>query len=232
MTAPPIKGVVFDKDGTLFDFQETWGAWARTVLIDESAGDAGTLAALSHTLGYDMDTGTFQRSSIVIASTAREIAQAALPHLAETSVDALLKRWNAAAAQAPQIEATPLVAFLTQMQSAGIALGVATNDGEAPARAHLEAAQTMPFWDFVAGSDSGHGGKPAPGQLLAFCDLTGLRPDVCAMVGDSTHDLHAGRAAGMTCVAVLTGIATRADLAPHADVVLDSIADLPAWLGI
>jgi phosphoglycolate phosphatase len=36
----------------------------------------------------------------------------------------------------------------------------------------------------------------------------------------------------MRTVAVLTGIASRADLAPHADVVLDTIGALPAWLGL
>ena len=67
---------------------------------------------------------------------------------------------------------------------------------------------------------------------MAFCEATGLSPDVCVMVGDSTHDLHAGRAAGMSTVAVLTGVAQAAELAPHADVVLPSIADLPRWLGV
>ena len=52
------------------------------------------------------------------------------------------------------------------------------------------------------------------------------------MIGDRTHDLDSGRAAGMTTVGVLTGLATRADLAPHADVVLDDIGALPAWLGL
>jgi phosphoglycolate phosphatase len=36
----------------------------------------------------------------------------------------------------------------------------------------------------------------------------------------------------MTTIAVLTGPATRDDLAPHADVVLPDIAHLPAWLGL
>ena len=52
------------------------------------------------------------------------------------------------------------------------------------------------------------------------------------MIGDSTHDLDSGRAAGMATVGVLTGLATRADLAPHADVVLADIGALPAWLGL
>jgi len=50
------------------------------------------------------------------------------------------------------------------------------------------------------------------------------------MVGDSTHDMAAGRAAGFTCVAVLTGVADAVDLAPHADAVLPDIAALGAWL--
>ena len=50
------------------------------------------------------------------------------------------------------------------------------------------------------------------------------------MVGDSLHDLDAGRAAGMRTVAVLTGIAPRERLAPHADVVLDTIDGLPGWV--
>ena len=50
------------------------------------------------------------------------------------------------------------------------------------------------------------------------------------MVGDSLHDLDAGRAAGMRPVAVLTGIARAGDLAPHAEVVLPDIGALPAWL--
>ena len=78
----------------------------------------------------------------------------------------------------------------------------------------------------------GHGAKPTPGQLLAFCALTGIPPGECAMIGDSTHDLDSGRAAGMAAVGVLTGLASRAELAPHADVVLDDVGALPAWLGL
>ena len=39
-----------------------------------------------------------------------------------------------------------------------------------------------------------------------------------------------GRAAGMRTIAVLTGVAKREDLAPHADVVLTDIGAIPGWL--
>jgi phosphoglycolate phosphatase len=50
------------------------------------------------------------------------------------------------------------------------------------------------------------------------------------MVGDSRHDLMAGRAAGMRTVAVLTGIAEAPELAPLADAVLPDIGHLADWL--
>ena len=80
---------------------------------------------------------------------------------------------------------------------AGRVLGLVTNDSEAPARAHLEAHQITHHFNFISGYDSGFGSKPDPGQLLGFCAATGMRAEATAMVGDSRHDLQAGRAAGM-----------------------------------
>ena len=227
-----IRGVVLDKDGTMFGFQETWGAWSRTLIAAESRGDAAVAARLARALGYDLARGEFEPGSIVVASTTEEVARAILPLLPPTTppttLPALVARMDALAAGAPQAEAAPLDAVLGRLRAMGLALGVATNDSEAPARAHL--AGVMRHLDFVAGYDSGWGGKPAPGQLLAFAQAVGLAPAECAMVGDSLHDLHAARAAGMRAVAVLRGLATRADLGPAADVVLGSIADLPDWI--
>ena len=138
----------------------------------------------------------------------------------------------ASTAEATQVEAVPLVPLLDRLLAAGLTLGLATNDSEVPARSHLERAGILDRFAFVAGYDSGHGAKPEPGMLAAFCAATGIPPAACAMIGDSTHDLDSGRAAGMVTVAVLTGLATRDDLAPHADVVLDDIAALPDWLGL
>ena len=86
-------------------------------------------------------------------------------------------------------------------------------------------------FDFIAGYNSGHGLKPGPGMLLAFAEATGIPPASVVMVGDSRHDLEVARNAGAAlAVGVLTGPATRADLAPWADHILPSIEHLPALL--
>ncbi len=225
-----IKGLVFDKDGTLFDFSATWEAWAVAFLLRVCDGDRVRASVIAADIGFDFENQKFERHSIVIAGTPDEVTMALLPHFPQMTAAALQNMLNEEAEKAPQREAVPLMPLLTEFAERGIKLGVATNDAQAPAHAHLAQSGVTHMFDFIAGFDSGYGGKPAPGQLLAFAAQTGLSPDTIAMVGDSTHDLHAGRAAGMTCVAVLTGLATQDELAPFADVVLPDVGHLPAWL--
>jgi phosphoglycolate phosphatase len=224
----PIRAILFDKDGTLFDFQATWGPWTRGMIEAESRGDPAVAAALAEVLGYDLATGRFRPDAVVVAATTATVADTMLPLLPWTTREDLIARMEARAAGLVQVEAAPLGEVLARLAAMGLVLGVATNDSEAPARVHL--AHVAGHFAFVAGYDSGWGGKPAPGQLLAFAAAVDIAPEACAMVGDSLHDLAAARAAGMLRVGVLTGMAGRDTLEPAADVVLGSIAELPDWI--
>jgi phosphoglycolate phosphatase len=224
-----IDGIVFDKDGTLFDFRQSWSGWVRRLIADISAGQDHA-AALTAALGFDPATGGFHPESPLIAGTSDDVAGALLPHLPGMTHAALEDRMNDLATETEMMPAVPLRPLLLALRARGIRLGVATNDVEAAARAHLAAQQVDDLFDLVAGYDSGHGAKPGPGMLLAFAAHTGLEPAHVLMVGDSLHDLMAGRAAGMRPVAVLTGIAGEAELAPMAEVVLPDIGALPGWI--
>lgn len=224
-----VDGVLFDKDGTLFQFGATWEAWARAVLDRLCGGDADRARSVGAAIGYDYDGAVFDPSSVVIAGTPEEVVTALGDHF-DMPGDALEQVLNEEAANAPQAEAVPLAPFLDVLRSLGLKLGVATNDAEAPALAHLRSAGVTEKFDFIAGYDSGHGFKPEPGQCLGFAAKLGLDPSRVVMVGDSLHDLHAGRAAGMQTAGVLTGMAVEAELAPFADVVLPDIGHLLDWL--
>jgi phosphoglycolate phosphatase len=213
-----IRGLLFDKDGTLFDFQATWGAWAAGLLGDLFGPRAGEVA---EGLGFELGQRRFAPSSPIIAETTEHVAELLLPLLPGWKKPALIAHMKARAAATDLVPTVPLVPLMAGLRQRGLALGLATNDDDSSARAHLARAGIAAEFGFVAGYDSGWGGKPAAGQVSAFLAWAGLAPAEAAIVGDSLHDLHAGRAAGVRCVAVLTG---------PADAVLPDIGSLPAWL--
>lgn len=225
-----IKGVIFDKDGTLFDFAATWEPWSYRFLTELAAGDSAKQDDIAQAMGYDLETRKFLPTSPFIAGSAGEVAELLRPFFPDMTDAAVLAHLDKAATSAPQAPAVPLAPLLTQLRGMGLVLGVATNDSEGPARAHLAQEGVTDFFDAIFGYDSGHGAKPAPGQLLAFATQTGLDPAQIVMVGDSTHDLRAGRAAGMQTAAVLTGPAPSEALRAYADVILPDIGHLPGWL--
>lgn len=197
--------------------------------------DLDLRARLGAAAGVDAETGAFEAGSAIVAGTSADIAAVWAPMLEGWTVGTLTaetdRRALAAAARGPAPAAPDLPALLTELAAPGRSLGIATHDGEAAAKAHMDRLGALEKFDFVAGYDSGHGLKPGPGMVLAFCAATGLAPSQVAMIGDSLHDLDAGRAAEAGwVVGVLTGPATEAELAPHADLVLPSIAELPAAL--
>lgn len=226
-----IKGLLFDKDGTLFDFEKTWSTWTHDFL--KSVATAQTPARnLAEAVGFDLDERSFLPGSVVIAGTPMDIVRALAPHLPSMTTEQILLTCNESAAAATLAEALPLKPFVAHLRSLGQKLGISTNDAEAIARQHLEASGVLAQFDHIYGYDSGYGEKPRPGMQYAFCEAAGLDPENVAMVGDSLHDLHAGRAAGMTTIGVLTGCCSREELTSHADMVLDHIGLIPNALGL
>lgn len=222
-----IEAIIFDKDGTLFSFQDTWRVWARTVLEELTATEVEMQAAAT-AIGFDLNGGVFLADSVVIAGTVVDITRALEPILPQRSD--ILEVLDEVAVTTPQAPVPELHATLDSLSQDHV-LGLMTNDSEVPARAHLAQVGIADRFSFVAGYDSGFGAKPDPGPLLAFADAVEIAPQKTLMVGDSRHDLLAGRAAGMGTIGVLTGVASAQDLGDLADVVLPDIRGISTWLG-
>ncbi len=222
-----IEAIIFDKDGTLFDFEATWGGAMVALLGAVASGDVRGAAA--EALGFDPVGLRFRPDSVAIAGTAEDTGRVLSP-IVGRSVDEIVRIMDEIAAVTVPVPVVELVPCLEGLRAFG-PMGVVTNDSEVPARAHLEGAGIAGMFDFVAGFDSGHGVKPGPGALLACARAFGVASERVLMVGDSLHDLRAGRAAGMACAGVLTGVAGKAELAPFADVVLPDIGHLAEWIG-
>jgi len=226
-----IKGLVFDKDGTLFHYAATWGMWCRNVLLDLTKGDLEKARKMGFDVGYRWDADSFVTGAPIVNGAADEVNAiwaAELPELAMDEIEAVCVKHLETTPAAPVCDFDALFGVL---KAKGFRLGVATNDFEAGAVSQLEAHKAKQYFDFICGYDSGYGAKPGPGMILGFCEETGLLPSEVAMVGDSTHDLLAGEAANVGLkIGVLTGPASARDIEAAADVVLEDISKIPAYL--
>lgn len=234
MTVPapqPLRAILFDKDGTLFDFQRTWGAALSDLMMALAREGGGDPEQVARVTGVDPVARRVLRDSPLVAGTQAE-TMALLRPLLSLPDHVLLARMAAMAEQVEPVPAVALAPLFDRLRGAGYLLGIATNDQEDATRQQLARLGVADRFERIIGADSGHGAKPAPGMCHAFAAGLDLPCAEVVMVGDSTHDLRAGRAAGMPVVAVLTGLAEADDLAAEACAVLDDIGALPAWLGL
>jgi len=100
----------------------------------------------------------------------------------------------------------------------------------------LDAGPFVAALEYATGRDACLVGKPSRELFHTLAGELELPPERVAMVGDDLHaDIEGARAAGLQAVALRTGKyrpenEERARAA--ATIVLDSLGDLPAWLGI
>ena len=232
-----LRGIVFDKDGTLLDFNRTWLPIYRHASREFADGDAELAEALLCAHGYDADAGRFIGGSLLAAGNNHQIAEAWAAQLGVPAErEQISERLNRIFQQQGALMATAvegLAGTLATLHESGLKLGVATADSERGITNTLQAFDVLDRFDFLAGYDSGYGVKPEAGMVQAFCSSTGLPAEQVVVVGDNRHDIEMGRNAGVgLCVAVLTGTSTREELAVLADQVLDDIRGLPELLGI
>ncbi len=234
----PIRGILFDKDGTLIDFCATWIP-AYTAAAEELAiavGDAELTERLLRAGGFDPDTQTFCPSSVLSWASISEISLLWSKDPALESVDDVCHRVGRCLdehAIQTLVAVTDLDVLFTRLRKRGIRIGVATTDSTASAQAMLERFAVEEHVDFVAGYDKGFGTKPEPGMVHGFCEITGLQPREVAVVGDTRKDLEmARRASAGLSVGVLSGICTREHLDDLADCIIESVDEIEKVIGV
>jgi phosphoglycolate phosphatase len=227
-----IRGILLDKDGTIIDYWRTWVPVNRQAALYAAHGDATLAAELLRLGGQDPETDRITPGALLAAGDIRDIVEAFATHpdvASAAELTAGISRIFVAGGARHSALIEGAEAALLTLQRRGFRLGIATNDSAAGLEASMGPHGNLPRFDFVAGADSGYGAKPGPGMALAFCAATGLGPEEVAVVGDAVHDLAMGRAAGVgLTVGVLSGTSAREDLAGLADIIVASVADLPA----
>ncbi|MDX9714984.1 MAG: HAD-IA family hydrolase [Dissulfurispiraceae bacterium] len=208
----PLKLLIFDLDGTLVDSS-----------ID-------LCNSINHAIKpYGVEPLTVQKTiSLIGEGVTRLMEKAAVKYsIPASELGAILARFLAYY-DSHLLDNTLLYPGVKEtIESLGsIKKVVVTNKRTEQSVKILKGLGILNHFSLVLGSDSLTEKKPSPMPLMHAMKEFGAARHEAVMIGDSTYDIDAGRAAGIKTVALTWGYRP-ADLLKDADFLISSIAELP-----
>jgi len=192
---PRFPVYLFDIDGTLLD----------------SAPDI--CGAVQHVI---VSNGSYEREFAYLRGFVGlhliDLFQDVFPGFDAAQIDALIKEYRTNYLGRCHRETKLFPGAKEALAVLGGRKSTATTKGTPTTRAVLTQFGLIEYFDHVQGTD-GIPYKPAPDVLQAAMSALGARPEECLMVGDSTADMAAGRAAGVKTCAVRYGYGNQEEMA-------------------
>jgi haloacid dehalogenase superfamily, subfamily IA, variant 3 with third motif having DD or ED/haloacid dehalogenase superfamily, subfamily IA, variant 1 with third motif having Dx(3-4)D or Dx(3-4)E len=227
------KAIVFDKDGTLIDFDAMWGSWMIGLIGQlEQASNTSFAARFWEILGYDPTTSRMSHRTGQTSASLEDLHTGLITLMCEAGADeerarqALKEVWHLPDPVKSLVPITDLKKLFEALRAKGYHLAIATVDNQASAATSMDVLGVRPYLDMIIGGDT-MPSKPAPDAILAVCDHLRIQPSEVVMVGDSPVDMLMGRAAGAgLCIGVTSGAHSAEELSQYADLVLGSVAEL------
>jgi pyrophosphatase PpaX len=218
-----IDAVLFDLDGTLVDTIPLILACYQHTLATHLPGyDPGRKAVIAN-LGRSLDDILFDYAAEAGVADPGATSRAMLATyrgFQRENLNRLIRPYEG------------MRETLEGLRARGLTLGVVTSKVEWAARECYEYYGLGEFLPIGVFHDDTERHKPDPQPLLYAAAKGGLDPARTAYVGDSIHDMAAGKAAGMQTIAALWGPSEREDLArAGADELADRPGDLLTIIG-
>ncbi|MBE0497056.1 MAG: HAD family hydrolase [Campylobacterales bacterium] len=200
-----VKGILFDKDGTLIEFEKFWHEVIKEVFFSlERAYDLDEDLVISLKQYSGVLEHGFKPESLIQYQSTSEIAKAWSLFLIEASekirlkyqgdssacandlyslIDEISARGEFVAVSMPSAEVV-----LKRLKKEGFVLGIATADTKQSTIKSLKETGLLDYFDFLGCDDGTTLPKPNPNLGVAFEEAMRLKQGEYVMVGDSLSD--------------------------------------------
>lgn len=228
-----IKGILFDKDGTLLEFDKTWRPIALEVIkrikarygldgfYQEKLGEAiGLFDSYIDSIG-SLSSGTNKDVAMDFLSVCSFIEDK------EEFISWSTATFNEVAATFPFYTVEGAKNIMSRLKERGIVIGLATADTLTNAEVFLRKSGLLPYFDFIGADDGIVKPKPDSAYMVSFCNRFSLPSKEVAVVGDTLVDMDfaINSQAGLK-VGVLSGTGSEEILKPKANLILGSINNI------
>ncbi|MFF2479753.1 HAD family hydrolase [Paenibacillus sp. NPDC058071] len=214
-----VKGILFDKDGTLLNFVSLWGIWGELLVLHVNQivrrkSLTHDLPKPSESLSVILGVTCDERGGIVDYDTEGLLSTGSAADIRNAVVQYCIKAgFNSAEAETiaeesmseaskgidelrPVQARARVVEVLKHLSEKGIRIAVVTADETEDAIKHLEWLGISHYFQTIIGHDQVPNGKPNPDMVFLACERMGLSPSDVAVIGDTEGDMRMGKAAG------------------------------------
>lgn len=238
-----IKGILFDKDGTLIDFNAVWLTAAKEVVrffiqINGLEYSTRIEEKIYQAMGVEQERVipdgplAYQTYDQIGAGICRELQTLQIALDAELAGRQLSVLFESVCARKdfsyhPIVDLKQLFARLLEK---GLKLGLATADTKTSVERCFASLGVLDDFAYLGYDDGVLQPKPAGDMFFAFAKACSLKPSEILVVGDTKNDMIFAHRYGGTGVGVLSGVSKKQDFGKEADFVVDTVADLPKLL--
>ena len=230
------EGIIFDKDGTLIDFDAFWvpvSAAAVKAVLQQLRQEEALLGEMLEAFGVqvgqtDIDSVLCKGTYAQMAQIVHGILQRQGCDLSPEELEKCIREAYDCNAHAGQVQAAcpNLREVLMTLRGQGRKLAVITTDTRPVTLFCLEKLGIVDLFDKIYTDDGEIPTKPHPDSAFDLCRTFGLNRENVIMVGDTMTDVLFARNAGLGMVGVAKTEKNKALLRRETETVLHDISEL------
>lgn len=229
-----IKGILFDKDGTLIDYSMWKNAGInaiKKVMNENGLDDEKVYKQMLKSIGiYENGVDPF---GALAYKPIEDVAKELHFVLSKQNVDVEYDLFIVEVAEFLRNEVlkddaeikpiADLTLLLDCLKQHDIKIGLVTSDSLQSATHFMNKFNLVDSFDFIGAKDGVNKLKPHYDMCEKFMNAYGLKANEIAVVGDSYSDMLFAKNSGVLAVGVLTGVSSKINLKDIADIIIPSV---------
>lgn len=226
-----MRTIIFDKDGTLINFNKLWIPWIRNNISRLNLESETDVLKIYKSIGVDPINQKLSDDSLLSHASLSVIRSSVADIIGNDKMINWSDDFSTECQYVPIIRNIKEVFDFLKLKNE-FRLVLSTNDSEKGAKKCLKELEIDYYFDLIVGYDScGFTSKPDSKNILKICDILETEPRKSIMISDTSSDMIMAKKSGSKGVGVLSGIGKYEELRlAGSSFIIRDISEIPTLL--